>query len=159
MFAQQNKEKKMNLIEFQNRYHDEDSCKRKWREISEKEGVACPKCGYKEHYWKSDKDCFECKRCSRCQSLRAGTIMQGSQLPFRYCFITIHLSTTAKKSFSAYELQRQRGHKYYRPIWSMLHKLRQILDKQDSNCKIDGLFECMLISSVTCKNEFRYRIN
>ena len=128
----------MNLLEFQNQYPDEDSCKRKWREIREKEGVVCPICGSKEHYWKSDKECFECKHCHHRQSLKAGTIMHGSQLPFMYWFITMHLLTSTKKTFSASELQRQLGHKYYRPIWAMLHKLRDAMGRRDDRYKIEG---------------------
>ncbi|OAV64164.1 hypothetical protein Barb4_04372 [Bacteroidales bacterium Barb4] len=52
--------------------------------------------------------------------------MHGSNLPFRYWFIAIHLLTGIGKSFSALELQRQLGHKRYEPIWYMLHKLGQI---------------------------------
>lgn len=132
----------MNLLEFQDLYPDEASCKRKWREIREKEGIVCPICGCTEYYWKNDKECFECKRCHHRQSLKAGTIMQGSQLPFRYWFVTMHLLTTTKKTFSASELQRQLGHKYYRPIWAMLHKLRQAMGKRDTLYKLDG--ECEL---------------
>jgi hypothetical protein len=52
-------------------------------------------------------------------------------MPFRYWFVAIHLFTSTKKSFSAKELQRQSGHKRYKPIWNMLHKLRQIMGKRD----------------------------
>ena len=161
----------MNLLEFQNQYPDEDSCKRKWREIREKEGVVCPICGSKEHYWKGDKECFECKHCHHRQSLKAGTIMHGSQLPFMYWFITMHLLTSTKKTFSASELQRQLGHKYYRPIWAMLHKLRDAMGRRDDKYKIGGdaeldeeymnncLFDRLLVASVGTKNGFRYRIN
>ena len=101
-------------------YPDEQSCKNKWKEIRIKQGVVCPKCDCKEYWWKSDKECFECKCCHHRQSLRSGTIMLGSQLPFRYWFIAMHLLTSTKKSISASELQRQLWHKNYNPIWAML---------------------------------------
>jgi len=44
--------------------------------------------------------------------------MHGSWLPFRYWFAAIHLITSTKKSFSAKELQRQVGHKYYELFWT-----------------------------------------
>ena len=40
----------------------------------------------------------------------SNTVMHGSQLPFHYWFVAIHLLTSTKKSFSASELQRQLGH-------------------------------------------------
>ena len=29
------------------------------------------------------------------------------------------------------ELQRQPGHKQYEPVWTLLHKLRAVMDKPD----------------------------
>jgi hypothetical protein len=59
----------MNLLNFVSSYPDEASCRKKFKEIREKEGVVCPKCGSKEHYWKKDKECYECKQCHTRQSL------------------------------------------------------------------------------------------
>ena len=67
--------------------------------------------------------------------------MHGSQLPFRYWFIAMHLSTSTKKSFSALELQRQLGHKYYEPVWAMLHKLRQAMGARDESYQLKGVIE------------------
>ncbi|KAA6346001.1 hypothetical protein EZS27_005581 [termite gut metagenome] len=89
----------------------------------------------------ADKECYECKQCGKRQSLRANTVMHGSQLPFRYWFIAIHLLTSTKKSFSAAELQRQLGHKRYEPIWNMLHKLRGIMGKRDEQYSLSGVIE------------------
>lgn len=44
----------------------------------------------------------------------------------------MHLQTSTKKSFSALELQKQLGHKYYEPIWGMLHKLRLAMGHRDN---------------------------
>jgi hypothetical protein len=67
--------------------------------------------------------------------------MHGSQLPFRYWFVAMHLLTSTKKSFSAIELQRQLGHKYYEPIWTMLHKLRLAMGKRDGQYELSGSIE------------------
>jgi transposase-like protein len=131
----------MNLLHFTLQYPDEKSCKSHWKEYRDKQGVICPHCGQSEHYWKKDKECYECKQCGKRQSLRANTVMHGSQLPFRYWFIAIHLLTSTKKSFSAAELQRQLGHKYYEPIWAMLHKLRLVMGKRDEQYSLCGVLE------------------
>jgi transposase-like protein len=67
--------------------------------------------------------------------------MHGSQLSFRYWFIAIHLLTSAKKSFSAAELQSQLRHKRYEPIWCLLHKLREVMGKQDEEYSLSGVIE------------------
>ena len=131
----------MNLLNFSTLYPDEASCKSKWKEYRDKQGVLCPHCGSREHYWKKDKENYECKRCGYRQSLRANTVMHGSQLPFRYWFIAIHLLTSTKKSFSAKELQRQLGHSTYNPIWAMLHKLRQAMGIRDALYQLSEVVE------------------
>ena len=131
----------MNLLNFQSEYPDESSCRAKWKLYRDQQGVVCPKCGSTEHYWKSDKESYECKKCRHRQSLRANTIMHGSQLPFRYWFIAIHLLTSTRKSFSAFELQRQLGHKYYEPIWAMSHKLRAAMGNRDEMYQLSDVIE------------------
>ena len=134
----QTKEEEMKLIDF---FPDEESCKTKLREYRERHGVVCPRCGSILHYWKRDKECFECKSCHYRQSLKANTVMHGSQLPVRYWFIAMHLLTSTKKSISASELQRQLGHRNYNPIWAMLHKLRAAMGTRDSRYEVSGMVE------------------
>lgn len=131
----------MNLLNFSESYPDEESCKVKFKEYRDKQGVICSKCGGTSHYWKKDKWQYECKSCKTRTTLRSGTIMHGSQLPFRYWFVAIHLLTSTKKSFSAKEIQRQLGHKRYQPIWEMMHKLRIAMGKRDSKYQLSGQME------------------
>lgn len=131
----------MNLIDFTKEFPNEKACERKLKEYRVREGVVCPKCGCLHHYWKNDKKCFECKQCHYRQSLTANTVMHGSQLPLLYWFTAIHLLTSTKKSFSASELQRQLGHKTYRPIWALLHKLRIAMGKRDERYTLTDMVE------------------
>lgn len=131
----------MNLLNFINQFPDEDSCRLKFKSIRDKEGVICAKCGSKEHYWKNDKWQYECKKCKTRTTLRSGTVMHVSKLPFRYWFVAMHLLTSTKKSFSALELKRQLGHKRYEPIWKMLHKLRAAMGKRDDIYTLSGQIE------------------
>jgi hypothetical protein len=84
----------MNLLNFSPNYPDESSCKAKRKAVRDKQGVVCPHCGSMEHYWKSDKACYECKKRKYRQGLRASTIMHRSRLPFRYWFVAFHLLTS-----------------------------------------------------------------
>ena len=131
----------MTLIDFIKEYPDEVSCKVKFKQYREHIGVVCPKCGGQDHYWKRDKDSYECKHCQYRQSLRSNTVMHKSKLPYRYWFIAMHLLTSTKKSFSAKELQRQLGHNRYQPIWHMLHKLREAMGKRDGEYILAGRIE------------------
>lgn len=138
----------MRLLEFNKLYPDEQSCRKAFKEMREKEGITCRKCGNQTHYWKKNRAEWECKKCHHRTTLRSGTVMQSSKLPFYYWFFAMHLLTSTKKSFSAKEIQRQIGHKRYQPIWEMLHKLRCVMGLRDAEYELgseveldEGFFE------------------
>ena len=131
----------MNLIKFIESFPDESSCRIKFKEFRDEQGVICRKCGNTDHYWLQTIEKYECKKCKTRTSLRSGTVMQESKLPFRHWFIAIHLLTGTKKTFSALELQRQIGHKYYEPIWYMMQKLRMTMGSRDSKYQLDKIVE------------------
>ena len=131
----------MKIFEFEKYFPNEATCKAKFREVKEKQGIVCRKCGCKRHYWKASKEMFQCAKCGHRQGLRAGTVMHASKLPLRYWFIAMHLLTATKNSFSAAELKRQVGHKRYQPIWELLHKLRSSMGKRDDLYTISGNIE------------------
>lgn len=131
----------MNLIKFIESFPDESSCRIKFKEFRDEQGVICRKCGGTDHYWLQTIEQYQCKKCKARTTLRSGTVMQASNLPFRYWFIAIHLLTSTKKTFSAKELQRQIGHKFYEPIWMMMQKLRMTMGSRDSKYKLDKIVE------------------
>jgi transposase-like protein len=131
----------VNLIKFIDQFPDETACKLKFKAIRDQEGVVCRKCGGTDHYWLGTIWQYQCKHCKARTTLRSGTVMQSSNLPYKYWFIAIHLLTATKKTFSALELQRQLGHKFYEPIWYMMQKLRKTMGIRDSLYKIDKVVE------------------
>ena len=88
----------MNLIDFADKFPDEESCKLKFKELREQEGIMCLKCGHDQHYWKRDKEMYECKKCQTRISLKSGTVMHRSKLSYRYWFIAIHMLTSTRKT-------------------------------------------------------------
>jgi ISXO2-like transposase domain/Transposase zinc-ribbon domain len=131
----------MNLIKFIELFPDESSCRIKFKEFRDEQGVICRKCGSKDHYWLKTVEEYQCKKCKTRTSIRSGTVMQASNLPFRHWFIAIHLLTGTKKTFSTLEVQRQIGHKFYEPIWYMIQKLRMTMRSRDSKYQLDKIVE------------------
>jgi hypothetical protein len=131
----------MKLVEFISKYSDEQKCKEYYRDTRTKEGVICKKCGYKKHYWLSSKWQFQCSRCEFRTTLRSGTVMENSRLPFRIWFLIMLFMTSTKKGVSACELQRQVGHKRYTTIWSIVHRLRIIMGKRDALYQLTDMVE------------------
>lgn len=131
----------MKLIDFNKTYGTEAKCKKAFKELRETAGVTCRKCGGEQHYWLSTLSQYKCKKCGSRQSLKSGTMLEYSKLPYRYWFIAMHLITATKKGFSSLEIQRQIGHKRYEPIWAMMHKIRSVMGKRDEKYQLEGLVE------------------
>ncbi len=67
--------------------------------------------------------------------------MENSKLSFVYWYMAMMFITSTKKSFSALEMQRQIGHKFYKPIWLMMHKIRLTMGKRDASYKLNDQVE------------------
>lgn len=106
----------MKIFEFNKYFPDESACRRKFKEMRDKEGVTCQHCSSNDVVWLESKQQYQCKHCRHRTTLRSGTVMHGSKLPFRYWFIAMHLLTATKKSISTAELQRQLGHNRYQQL-------------------------------------------
>lgn len=131
----------MNLFTFTAHFGDENTCRLDFKAQRDMQGVVCKKCGSTHHYWKQDKWSYECKYCSFRTSLRSGTIMQSSKLPFLVWYRAMFLMSTTKKGFSAKEMQRQLGLKRYEPVWAMVHKLRKAMGNRDARYTLEGMIE------------------
>jgi hypothetical protein len=131
----------MNLLNFFKTFPDEASAKAHFKVNREKEGVICKKCCGERHWWLESKEMWECKDCRTRMSLKSGSVMENSKLPFLYWYIAMHLMSATKKGFSALEMQRQIGHKRYQPIWALMHKLRMSMANRDEKHLLKGEIE------------------
>lgn len=131
----------MNISEFFKTYGNEEACKELFKSYREKQGLTCRKCGHDQLHWLKTVDRWQCKKCMHQRTLRSGTILEASKLPYHYWIYAIYLMTNTKKGISAKELQRQLGHKRYEPIWAMMHKIRAAMGKRDSLYKMESLVE------------------
>ena len=131
----------MNLIEFNNTFPDEGSCREHMRLRREELGITCKNCQSIKHYWLSKMQKWECANCKSRITLRSGTLMEHSHLGIRLWYLTIHLMTSVKKDFSALEMQRQLGLKRYEPVWYMMQKIRVAMGKRDIRYQLKGAVE------------------
>lgn len=67
--------------------------------------------------------------------------MENSKLPFQHWYMAFMLVTSTKKSFSALEMQRQIEHKFYEPIWAMMHKIRNVMGQREAEYKLENTIE------------------
>jgi transposase-like protein len=131
----------MKLLEFNKNFPSEASCIARFKEVRDREGVICKKCCGEKHCWLQSKSLYECKNCGFRMSLRSGTVMENSKLPFLYWFLAMHLMTASKRHISALEMQKHIGHKFYEPIWTLMHKLRRVMANRDEKYLLEGEIE------------------
>lgn len=131
----------MNLFNFTAHFGSEEACRLHFKQERDEIGVVCSQCGCTEHYWIKSRWSYECKSCRSRTSLRSGTIMQSSNLPFLVWYKTMFLLSTTKKGFSSKEIQKQLGLKRYEPVWAMVHKLRKAMGKRDARYTLEGMIE------------------
>jgi hypothetical protein len=131
----------MKILDFFKKYPDEESCKLAFKSQREQQGIGSKKCTGRKHYWLKSKELYQCKSCGFRMSLKNGTLLENSKLPYQYWFVAIHLMTATKKSISALEMKSQLGHRYYEPIWAMMYKIRRVLSERNNTYKLDGEVE------------------
>lgn len=128
----------MLLNQFFTRFPDESPCLFYFKDVRQKVGLTCPKCGGHEFSWLQNRQSFQCKSCGYRFALTAGTVMEQSNQSLYEWFYTAHLMTSIKPVLSAKEIQHQLGSKQYPPVWLMMMKLRDIMGKRDAEYKFSG---------------------
>ena len=132
---------KMNIENFFSEFATENACRLYFKSQRESKVIVCRKCGGINHYWIDSLSRWQCKVCRKSISLKCGTIMENSNLPFKTWLWGIYFSTLTKKGFSALEMQRLLGHSRYESIWLMMHKIRVMRGSRDEKYKLDKFIE------------------
>lgn len=131
----------MGILEFLQHFPDETSCKLHFKGQREKQGVICKKCGCQKQHWLTSKWQWQCSSCRFRTTLRSGTIMECSNLPFHTWYLCMAFMSFSKKGISAMEMQRQLGYKRYDTVWLLMHKIRAGMGKRDSLYQLTGHVE------------------
>ena len=103
-------------------------------------GRHCPRCGNTETvecHGPSHPMPYRCYACNRYFSVRVGTVMERSPLPFRKWVWAIYLHLTSLKGVSSMKLHRDIG-VTQKTAWFMLHRIRKAFDRNDDEPPFDG---------------------
>ena len=76
---------------FEQRYPDEEACRKAWFAWRWPEGFKCPRCAWTKYSEIQGRQLLQCQRCRYQTSLIAGTVLQGTKLPMRVWFRAMHL--------------------------------------------------------------------
>ena len=123
--------KGMSLMELFRMFPDEDTARKWYEQQVWPNGPRCPECGtYNVQCGITHKTMTH--RCRECQgkprfSVRTGTLLQSSKLPFRVWVIAIYLVTTGIKGTSAMKLHRDLEITY-KTAWHLAHRIRKAFE-------------------------------
>lgn len=115
------------ILEFQERFGDEQACLDYLFECRWPEGFVCPRCSGLVPWLLSTRGLWQCAKCKYQVSLTAGTVLHKTHTSLHLWFWAAYLMTTGTPGISARQLQRQLGLTRYQTAWTMLHKLRRAM--------------------------------
>lgn len=114
------------LLEFEQWFRTEKSCRAYLERIRWPEGFVCPRCQARKA-WRTQSGLFHCQGCRTNTYLTAGTVFHRSKIPLRLWYRAMWWMTNQKTGINAMGLQRLLGLSGYETAWSMLHKLRRAM--------------------------------
>jgi transposase-like protein len=127
--------------EFRERFASEEACRKALFEMRWREGLTCPSCGHRGFCELKARKVFQCNRCKKQVSLRAGTVFQDSKLPLTVWFLAIYHLSQSKGGISSIELARRLGVKQP-TAWLLKHKLmRAMAGREAEKPKLQGRVE------------------
>ncbi len=135
--------KGMTLMDLLKMFPDDATAERWFVETRWSGDPACPHCGSTNvlsgaKHKTMPYRCRE-KECRKRFSVRTGTVMESSNLPFQTWAIAMFLVTTSLKSVSSMKLHRDLGITQ-KSAWHLAHRLRRAWD-EDRNWKFSGPVE------------------
>ena len=136
--------KGLTLLQIADMFRDEDHAREWVEKFRWPDGPYCPECG-SFNVQSGIKHKTMTHRCRDCPektffTLRKGSVMEGSKLPFRIWAVGIYLFTTNIKGISSMRLHRELGIGQ-KAAWFMLHRLREAFAQTGSDDKFAGPVE------------------
>src|SRR4051812_26522461 len=99
----------------------------------------CPRCGDTDVSMMKAKDgtrnarfLWRCKGCKQQYTVRVGTIMEDSPIPFRHWCLAFFRAASSKKGVSALQIQRETG-LTYKPALFLMHRIRGAMAPANAN--------------------------
>ena len=138
-YTSKHKRRRVSLYEFMEKFDTEDKAMRYFEQHLWKGERHCPRCGIHETREASHKTMpYWCKVCRKYFSVKTGTLMEGSNLPYRKWFMAIYLLGTSIKGISSTKLANDLGIGQ-QAAWYLGHRIRQAWAKNTS--VMSGLVE------------------
>jgi transposase-like protein len=117
-------------------YSDPETCIQVVAAARWPNGVTCPACEGKDHYYLKTRRIWKCKECGRQFSVKLGTIFEDSPIPLDKWLTAMWLMASCKNGISSYEVGKAIG-VMQRSAWFMMHRIRRAV-QEHSLMKLGG---------------------
>ncbi len=104
-------------------YSDPETCIQTVAASRWPNGVTCPACEGKDHYYLKTRRIWKCKECGRQFSVKLGTIFEDSPIGLDKWLTAMWLLASCKNGISSYEVAGAVG-VTQRSAWFMMHRIR-----------------------------------
>lgn len=129
------------VVEFFNRFPDDDACLDHLFEVKFGDLTECPKCVRTSRFYRVKKiPAYSCQFCGHHIHPMSGTPFEKSRTPLQKWFYAMYLFTTSRHGVPAKELQRQLG-VTYKTAWRMGHEIRKYMTDVDGDGTYGGHVE------------------
>lgn len=119
--------KDISLLEFIERYPDEQSAIDFLESERWPSGTVCPHCNSLRTTYLTKYKRHQCNGCRRQFSVRTGTVFENSRIPLRKWLYTMFLIHISRKGISSHQLAKEIGVSQ-KSAWYMLHRIRESMD-------------------------------
>lgn len=117
--------KRISLFEIQNKFPTEEKAMRYIEKVRWNNNQHCPRCGSFETKEASHPTMpYWCKDCRKYFSVKTGTLMEGSNIPYRKWILAIYLMGTNIKGISSTKLGNELGINQ-KHAWFLGHRIRK----------------------------------
>lgn len=121
-------------------FSDEKSCLSYLERLRWPQGFVCLRCAEKSEPFRASRGRLVCRRCRHQSTTTAGTVFDKTRTSLRTWFAAVWYVTNQKHGVSALGLQRVLGLGSYQTAWTMLHRLRRAMVRQDRS-RLSGTVE------------------
>ena len=133
-----------NLIDFIDRFDNNEKCKNYLADIKWANGFTCSKCNH-TYYWKKKNDPFVrvCKGCRHIESVTANTLFHKVKFDLRKAFLIIFEMSTTTKGCSSPVIARKYGINQ-KSAWLFMSKIRKAMASSqqypiEGSCEVDEI--------------------
>lgn len=116
--------KTISVFDFYEMYPDEEAARSYVESKVWKDGIHCPHCDSGRFGCRAKNKGYRCKDCRKDFTVRAGTVFEGSNLPFRTWLYAMYLINTSRKSRSTLQLSEELGITH-KSAWFLSHRIRE----------------------------------